>query len=209
MKTRTVVADGLELLRRLRSLVRDLAQIIREARLIAFIDQIHDRNPFEFAEIFVAENIEIGLVGVDMHAVQAVADGLARALGDGAVLMLDFLELLRNLPVLARQLGDRQFARDDRRHARRLDLGDHVACAGVHDAHQVGILDGARQYDEQDIETGVFDEFERDLGAEVRQGKFAQHDVPFALGERVLDAGRILYPLHLERVAGFPAAWST
>ena len=142
-------------MRRLRSLVRDLAQIILEARLIAFIDQIHDRNPFEFAEIFVAENIEIGLVGVDMHAVQAVADGLARALGDGAVLMLDSLSccaICRCWRVSSATASSR-VTTGGMRAGWALRITSRAP--SVHDAHQVGILDGARQYDERDIETGV------------------------------------------------------
>ncbi|MCY1520202.1 hypothetical protein D9M68_549730 [compost metagenome] len=54
-------------------------QEVLEAGLVGAGDQVDHRHAFEFVAIVVAEHLHIGAVGIDMHAVVDVGDGVHRA----------------------------------------------------------------------------------------------------------------------------------
>ena len=51
-----------------------------ELALIAGCNQVNHRHAFELFHILVAKQLEIGAVGVDMHAVMDIGNGIHRAL---------------------------------------------------------------------------------------------------------------------------------
>ncbi len=170
--------------------------------MVGFGDQIQQGHALELVQVLVAEHLEVGLVGVDVHAILAVTDGLARAFDDGAVLVLHLVQRQRHLLVFAALLGHVQLTLDRGRQPRRLAFQHHVVRAVAHDLDQVRIADVAGDDEEGNVEMRALDQVQRQLRAEMRERVFRQHHVPGSLVERRLHGGEVLHALILEHEAG-------
>ncbi len=63
-----------------------------EIALVAGGDQVDHRHAFQLVDILVAEQLEVGAVGVDMHAVMHVGDGIHRAFQEQVATLFGFTQ---------------------------------------------------------------------------------------------------------------------
>ena len=97
-----------------------LVQHRLELEAVVAGDEIHEGQAFQFIGIVEAEQGDVGGVGIDVHALVDVGNGVAGGFGEGLVTLLGFLQLL----------GYRQ----------QLLLGDHVLLLAIHHVYQVRVV---------------------------------------------------------------------
>lgn len=174
---------------------------ILEGALVAGGDQVDDRQAFQFLGVLVAEQRHVGAVGVDVHAVVDVGDGVDRAVEQQ---LAAFFRLAQG------EFGGA--ARAAFGEAGQLAVGDqHQALVlalrqGVLGAEHQGVGDGVgavvgHQLDERDVARLAAQGGERLAGLETLAGRRGDQQVPALLegfGE-VLGRGQSMYA---GRVAG-------
>ena len=96
-------------------------------------DHVHDGHTLDVLHVLVTEGIQVGLVGVDVHALVDVGDGIAGAVDEGAGAFLGFVQHDLGPPQGTAVLQVLEFARHDVAQALRLVEGDAVPGAELHD----------------------------------------------------------------------------
>ena len=130
-----------------------VAQEVPEPGGVVGGDHVHDGMALDLLQVVEAEHLQIGLVGVDVHAVVDIGDGIARTVQQGATAFLALLVA----DAVALQLAPHQQIG--------LLAGHHQAqVVGLVIGHQIGSA-GLERGDDLRLLGAVADEDHRGLGA--------------------------------------------
>ncbi|GIX21475.1 MAG: hypothetical protein KatS3mg121_0258 [Gammaproteobacteria bacterium] len=110
----------------------ELPQELLELVLVFTDDQVHDGQAFDVVEMLDAEAFQVSLVGVDVHALVNVGDGVARVVHQDSAARLAFLVALDQFGVAPAQGEGLVLAADDGLEVGEILLQDPVAGAGRH-----------------------------------------------------------------------------